>query len=101
MARKPMQLTLRISIVILSLCLPLLSHAKSESLFNNNFDIAVSVAAVPVSKQQAVGIAKQYVPGRLLKVTLKKGVYRVKIISNSSDVVIVLVDGQTGERLKN
>ena len=95
-----MHLFLRINIIILSLCLPLLSHANSDSLFNNNFHITASVAAVPVSKQQAAGIAKQYVPGRVLKVTFKKGIYRVKIVSASGDVISVLVDGQTGERLK-
>ena len=91
---------MRVSFLVLSLCMPLLAQANSQSIFNSNFNAIATYAAVPVSKQQAAGIAKQYVPGRVLKVTFKDGTYRVKIVSQSGDVVSVFVDGQTGEILK-
>lgn len=95
-----MSLFLRVNILILSLCLPLLVQANAQSLFNHDLEVTATYAAVPVSKQQAAGIALQYMPGRVLKVTFKNGLYRVKIISQSGDVVSVFVDGQTGEILQ-
>jgi len=81
--------------------MPLLTQAaNAQSIFNNDFNVTATIAAVPVSKQQAAGIALQYIPGRVLKVTFKDGIYRVKIISKSGDEVSVFVDGQTGEILK-
>ena len=56
-------------------------------------------AKAAISKQMAAGIAQQYVPGRVLKVTFDGSVYRVKIVSRSGDVVNVLVDANTGQIL--
>lgn len=95
-----MSLFLRSNFLALCLCMPLLTQANSQSIFNNDFNVTATVAAVPVSKQQAAGIALQHKPGRVLKVTFKGGIYRVKIISQSGDVVSVFVDGQTGEILQ-
>lgn len=95
-----MSLFLRINFLALCLCIPTLAQASSQPVFTNDFNVITTYAAVPVSKQQAAGIALQYIPGRVLKVTFKDGIYRVKIISQSGDVVSVLVDGQTGEILK-
>lgn len=95
-----MSLFLRINFLALCLCMPLLAQANAQSIFNNNFNVTAMIAAVPVSKQQAAGIALQFAPGRVLKVTFKDGIYRVKIISKSGDVVSVFVDGQTGEILQ-
>ncbi len=94
-----MSLTLRAILLTLFLCTPLLSHASSATLFSSDFNVIARYASVPVSKQQAAGIAQQYVPGRVLKVTFDGSVYRVKIVSQSGDVVSVFVDGRTGEIL--
>lgn len=99
--RNPMLLLLRVNLLALSLCIPLLAEANSQPIFNHDFNVKTTIAAVPVSKQQAAGIAQQYVPGRVLKVSLKGSTYRVKIVSQSGDVVSVFVDAQTGQRLKN
>lgn len=94
-----MSLIFRSLSLALLLCLPLLSHASSPALFPKDFSVSALYASVPVSKQQAAGIAQQYVPGRVLKVTFDGSTYRVKIVSASGDVVSVLVDGRTGEIL--
>ncbi len=45
-----------------------------------------------ISKQEAVDIATQNHPGRVLAVNLKAGVYRVKILNDSGKVRVVKVD---------
>lgn len=94
-----MPLTLRTLLLALFLYTPLLSHAYSPTSFSTDYTVLDRYASTPVSKQQAAGIAQQYVPGRVLKVTFDGSVYRVKIVSESGDVVSVLVDGRTGEIL--
>jgi len=91
-----MSFILRTLIPVLFLCMPLLSHAQTSS---TPLNFSTMYASVPVSKQQAAGIARQYVPGRVLKVSFDGSVYRVKIVSRSGDVVSVFVDGRTGEIL--
>lgn len=90
----------KIFFLSLSVCLPFSTQANERPLFDTNLSITATLAASPVSKEQAAGIAKQHVPGRVLKVTFSNSIYRVKIVSQSGDVVSVLVDANTGERLK-
>lgn len=92
-----MHILVRIHLLVIFLCMPFLAQANSVSVFNTEFNPTAILAAAPVSKQQAAGIALQSVPGRVLKVTLKDGMYRVKIVSKSGDVVSVFVNSQTGE----
>lgn len=94
-----MLLTLRSLLLVLPLSMSLLSHAASPTPFSTRLNVTEYHATAPVSKQQAAGIAQQYVPGRVLKVTYDGSVYRVKIVSKSGDVVSVIVDAQTGEIL--
>jgi len=95
-----MSIPLRVIFLISSLCMPMLVQANSQSFFITDFNATAILAAVPVSKQQAAGIAQLYVPGRVLKITFDGSTYRVKIVSKSGDVVSVFVNGQTGEILK-
>ncbi len=60
----------------------------------------INLAAAQVSKQQAAKIARQHVAGRVLKISLHKNTYRVKIVSQSGDVVSVLVNATTGQIIK-
>lgn len=59
--------------------------------------------AATVSKQQAVSIAQQQQPGRVLSVKLSpssgSGVYRIKMLGDDGSVRIVLVDAGSGEVL--
>ncbi len=50
-----------------------------------------------VSKQQAVNIAQQHYPGRVLAVKLKDKVYRVKTLNDNGEVRIISVDAETGK----
>ena len=61
----------------------------------------VSLAApeTSVSKQQAVNVAQQYYPGRVLAVKLKGDSYQVKTLSDSGEVRIITVDAKTGKIL--
>lgn len=86
-------------LLVLLSCSPLYSYAQSADIFSQAKGSTMLLAGTPVSKQQAAGIAQQYIPGRVLKVTFDGSVYRVKIVSQSGDVVSVLVDGRTGEIL--
>ena len=49
-----------------------------------------------ISKQQAVSTAQQVHPGRVLSVKREGGVYRVKILSDSGEVRVVLVEVSSG-----
>lgn len=53
--------------------------------------------AETVSKQQAVSIAQQHYPGRVLAVKLKDKVYRVKTLNDNGEVRIISVDAETGK----
>lgn len=50
-----------------------------------------------INKQQAVSIAQQVFPGRVLAVKRKDSVYRVKTLSDDGEVRIILVDATTGK----
>ena len=54
-------------------------------------------AAERVSKQQAVNIAQQSNPGRVLSVKLDGSVYRVKTLNDKGEVRIILVDANSGK----
>jgi uncharacterized protein YpmB len=55
--------------------------------------------AVPegISKQQAVNIAQQVYPGRVLAVKREGAVYRVKTLSDDGEVRIILIDASSGK----
>jgi uncharacterized membrane protein YkoI len=50
-----------------------------------------------ISKQQAVSIATQKYPGRVLAVKKKANDYKVKIISDSGKVQVIRIDAKSGE----
>ena len=53
--------------------------------------------AESVSKQQAVNIAQQHYPGRVLAVKLEDNVYRVKTLNDNGEVRIISVDAESGK----
>ena len=55
------------------------------------------LALADVSKQEAVSTAQQIHPGRVLSVKREGSVYRVKILSESGEVRIVLVEISSGK----
>ena len=62
--------------------------------------IAVYAESDAISKQEAISIAQQNKPGKILSISetkSKKGsAYRVKIISDGGDVHIILINAKTG-----
>lgn len=52
-----------------------------------------------VTKQQAVSIAQQHYPGRVLAVKLKGNSYQVKTLNDSGEVRIIVIDAKTGRVL--
>jgi uncharacterized membrane protein YkoI len=56
----------------------------------------LSAASGGVSKQQAVAIATQSHPGRVLAVKRKANVYQIKILSDSGKVRVIKVDIENG-----
>ncbi len=50
-----------------------------------------------ISKQQAVNIATQSYPGRVLAVKRKTDVYQVKILSDSGKVKVIRIDANSGK----
>lgn len=64
--------------------------------------LSVPVHAAPpetagISKQQAINIAQQRRPGKVLSVKLKGDRYRVKTLSYSGEVRIVVIDASSGK----
>ena len=55
------------------------------------------LALAEVSKEEAVSTAQQVHPGRVLSVKREGSVYRVKILSESGEVRIVLVEISSGK----
>ena len=53
-------------------------------------------AAENISKQQAVNIAQQVYPGRVLAVRAKNGTYQVKTLSADGEVRIIIIDATSG-----
>ena len=60
---------------------------------------ALAESEVNISKQQAVNIAQQYYPGRVLAVKLKGSLYQVKTLNDNGEVRIITVDAETGKIL--
>lgn len=56
----------------------------------------VSNQHAEISQQQAVTIARQHMPGRLLSVQRAAESYRVKILSDKGTVHIVTIDARSG-----
>jgi uncharacterized membrane protein YkoI len=56
-----------------------------------------SHAAGSISQQQAVSIAQQVYPGRVLAVKREAAVYRIKTLSDSGEVRIIVVDASSGK----
>ena len=73
-------------------------HAHSQVTSNTQV-LSPLYATAKINKQQAASIAQEYIQGRVLKVSLKGSVYRVKIISTSGDVVTVFIDSKNGQIL--
>ena len=61
------------------------------------FNTLVHAAPEGISKQQAVNIATQKNPGRVLAVKRKADVYQVKILSDSGKVQVIRVDANSGK----
>ena len=57
----------------------------------------VHAASEGISKQQAVNIATQSYPGRVLAVKRKADVYQVKMLSDSGKVQVIRVDANSGK----
>ncbi|MBT8118835.1 MAG: PepSY domain-containing protein [Gammaproteobacteria bacterium] len=81
------------------------NYIKTSTLV---FTLAVTLfssAVIPaetelsVTKQQAVKIAQQYYPGRVLAVKLKGNTYQVKTLNDRGEVRIIAVDAETGKIL--
>jgi len=50
-----------------------------------------------ISQQQAVSIAQQVYPGRVLAVKRESAVYRVKTLSDNGEVRIIVIDASSGK----
>jgi len=59
--------------------------------------MALAETAERISKQQAVNIAQQSNPGRVLSVKLDGAVYRVKTLNEKGEVRIIVVDANSGK----
>lgn len=58
-----------------------------------------SVYATPdgINKQQAVSIAQQSYPGRVLSVKQKGDEYHVKTLNDSGEVRVIIIDANSGK----
>ncbi len=57
----------------------------------------VYAAAEGISKQEAVNIAQQSYPGRVLSVNRKGNVFRVKTLNDNGEVRIIQIDIKSGK----
>lgn len=48
------------------------------------------------NREQAVALAQQRYPGKIIKVQTEKQHYRIRVVQPDGRVVTVLVDGQSG-----
>jgi uncharacterized membrane protein YkoI len=58
---------------------------------------ALHAAPESITKQQAVSIAQQVYPGRVLSVKREAAVYRVKTLSEDGEVRIIVIDASSGK----
>lgn len=67
------------------------------------FSVSVALHAAPekprknISQQQAVSIAQQTYPGRVLAVKRKDTIYQVKTLSDNGEVRIIQIDASSGK----
>ena len=61
------------------------------------FNTALQAAPETIDKQQAVSIAQQTYPGRVLSVKLKDDIYQVKTLSEEGEVRVILIDANNGK----
>jgi len=61
------------------------------------FNAPLQAAPEPIDKQQAVSIAQQTYPGRVLSVKLKDDIYQVKTLSEDGEVRVILIDARSGK----
>ncbi|SDW58425.1 PepSY domain-containing protein [Nitrosomonas communis] len=71
--------------------MPTATLAQKDSLYYQP-----SNQHMEISQQQAVAIAQQHIPGRLLSVQRVPDSYRVKILSNTGTVRIVTINANSG-----
>ena len=57
----------------------------------------VYAAPEGISKQEAVNIATQRHPGRVLAVKRKSNVYQVKMLSDSGKIQVIQIDAKSGK----
>ena len=58
---------------------------------------SVFAAAEEITQQQAVEIATQSYPGQVLSVKRKANVYKIKTLSDTGKVRIIMIDAQSGK----
>lgn len=74
----------------------------SALLFCTSYSLAAgSHDNKPISREQAVNLAQQKYPGKVLKVQDKQQYYRIRVLQTDGRVITVLVDGQTGRIKKD
>ncbi len=61
------------------------------------FNAPLQAASETIDKQQAVSIAQQTYPGRVLSVKLKDDIYQVKTLSEDGEVRVNLIDARSGK----
>jgi len=59
-----------------------------------------SSSVLAISKQQAMNIAQQSNPGRVLGVKQSGNVYQVKILAANGDVRIIVIDASSGKVIR-
>ncbi|MDP5134672.1 PepSY domain-containing protein [Rheinheimera baltica] len=63
--------------------------------------ISVAAEKAQVNREQAVALAQQYFPGKVVKVRAEQKSYRIRVLQADGRVVTVLVDGQSGRVKKD
>ena len=61
------------------------------------FNAPLQAAPDTIDKQQAVSIAQQTYPGRVLSVKLIDDIYQVKTLSEDGEVRVILIDARSGK----
>ncbi len=61
------------------------------------FNAPLQAASDTIDKQQAVSIAQQSYPGRVLSVKLIDDIYQVKTLSEDGEVRVILIDARSGK----
>jgi uncharacterized membrane protein YkoI len=64
-------------------------------LFSLNAELYADTASI--SKQQAVNIATEIYPGRVIAIKRKNQTYQIKTLSESGTLNVIHIDAQSGE----